>query len=79
MMRGGVTGERRTNVLLARALEWDLGADDADEDAHLVAVLVNLVRGPVDAAQRRLGDHIRTALLSGFALLSGTKYVIYTR
>ena len=61
----GVIGERRTDVLLAGALEGDLGADDADEDAHLVAVLVDLVRGPVDAAQRRFGDHIRAALLSG--------------
>ena len=53
---------RRTDVLLAGALEGDLGADDAHEDADLVAGLVDLVGGPVDAAQCGFGDHIRAAL-----------------
>mmetsp|Transcript_25575 Transcript_25575/g.65866 ORF Transcript_25575/g.65866 Transcript_25575/m.65866 type:complete len:295 (-) Transcript_25575:1247-2131(-) len=49
------------DVLLSRALEWDLGGDDAHKHAHFVAVLIDLVRRPVYALARSLGDHVRSA------------------
>mmetsp|Transcript_21350 Transcript_21350/g.46663 ORF Transcript_21350/g.46663 Transcript_21350/m.46663 type:complete len:219 (+) Transcript_21350:989-1645(+) len=50
------------DVLLARPLEGDLGAHDAHKHAHLVAALVDFVRGPGNALECGLGDDVRAAL-----------------
>jgi hypothetical protein len=51
-----------TNVLLPRALEGDLGADNGDKDTHAVPLGVDLVGLPVDAAIGDLSDYVVAGL-----------------
>lgn len=51
------------NVLLPRALEGDLGADDGDEDTHPVPLGVDLVGLPVNAPVGDLSDDVVAGLV----------------
>jgi hypothetical protein len=81
-MGNSVTGKGggHTNVLLSCSLVWYLGADNADKNSHFISRLVDLVQGPIDALEGRLGNHIRASLSDQHGnFTTKTKFVLSLR